>query len=434
MRMQRQMARTHCIWILVLVLQMALLASCSTPWGAPAAITPENIATPDMAPVPVLEPAGPQVITDRQIVIWLPDELAPALVSGTQTVLESAIYQFEQASGVRIELHVKPYSGPSSLFNYLRSVQRVAPSIMPDMVLVNTQQLWQLADLGIIPALTDAEVPTGEDFYPFALPAVTYANQSFGYPFLVDIVHGAFHTSQFSTPPLTWADLETTGQKFLFPVGGDGLVGGASLQQYLGAGGNLGQAGELVDEGALASLFSFLRAGQVAGVIPQNISELATFDAVWQEFLRNESSFAIVNAGDYLTQHEGILQIQHGPSPTQVGAPVTVAENWAFAILARSDAQRALLLELVNTFYTTPVHSQWSQRVHLLPSRRSALQAWANPNPYQNFLGQQLEYAVAIPNGRPALEFIHRLNNAQAALLRGEFTVEEALEEVQIGD
>jgi arabinogalactan oligomer/maltooligosaccharide transport system substrate-binding protein len=107
---------------------------------------------------------------------------------------------------VSVDVQIKAENGEASLLNYLRVAQRVAPLILPDIIVINTQQLWQIVDLGLIEAIELGEIGQAGDFYQFALDAVTYNGQTYGIPYTADLLHLAYHQNQLTTAPTTWEE------------------------------------------------------------------------------------------------------------------------------------------------------------------------------------------------------------------------------------
>ena len=117
-------------------------------------------------------------------------------------VLNSAITQFEQANvDIKVEVLTKAESGESGILNYLRSAQRVAPAVLPDVVFLDTQDLWRLVELGMVQPLTDTVALSPGRFYPFAYSAVEIGEELYGIPYASDIIHAASYGSSEETIP-----------------------------------------------------------------------------------------------------------------------------------------------------------------------------------------------------------------------------------------
>ena len=422
------------------VISLALfLAGCSQLWR------PSSNAKPVLAPTPVSATVsgastsggpGDTATQNRQLVLWLPEFSDAETSNSAGSILSDVFHRFEQENpGVNVDVQIKAETGTASLFNYLRSAQLVAPSILPDVVLLDTQHLWQIADLGLVPSLTTTETLSISDFYQFSLDAVTYNKEMYGIPYAADVIHIVYYQDQLQTAPGTWKDLYLAQQPYLFPGNGsEGYGNAAMLLQYVDAGGQLLEDGSVSSAEALNEVFNFLVEARIRGVIPGYVADLASLDAVWTAFVENKKGMANVSADDYLMRQDAMPQTKFAQVPTRKGLPATISNTWAFAILTHDPAQRQLALTLIDRLLTPSVQGPWSQYVHHLPSRRDALGVWTNPNAYTQFLSRQLETAVAIPNGRAFAGFSHRLQVAQLGLLKGSLTLQEAMKEVTSGE
>ena len=115
----------------------------------------------------------------------------------------------------------------------------------------------------------------------------------------------------------------------------------------------------------------------------------------------------------------------------QSGSPQTVARVWAFAILTNDPEQRALALDFIQLLLDPNVQGTWGQFAHCLPSQRQAFETWLNGNEYYEFLYNEIDSAVALPNGPRFVEFSQRIQEAQHALLNGDVTPQEALQKMR---
>jgi ABC-type glycerol-3-phosphate transport system substrate-binding protein len=417
-------------------LLVAALAGCTggLAFATPLPAEPEQ-STPapeSTAPAPGGAPDAPRS-DSRQLVIWLPAFSGIAGEDSAGDVLAGAFRQFEQTHpGVRVDVQIRAESGPSDLFAYLRSAQRVAPSILPDVVLINTQALWQIVDLGLATPIPADQANRADDFYPFAVDAVRYGGEIYGIPYAADAIHLAYQGDQTQQPPATWGQLFTNGQPYWFTAAGDDLFqNGAALLQYAAAGGQLLEDGSTSSDEALRAYFDFLVEGRIRNVIPTEVADLATLDAVWSRLVGPEPDLGNVAVSAYLLNRDTMPQLHFAQTPTRNGLPITLASTWAFVVLTPGEEQRSLAFELVDALLAPEVQGAWSQYSHRLPTRRSAMQAWANPTPYYEFLNRQLDVAVAPPNGRAFADFAHRMQSAQRGVVLGEISPQEAVQIVR---
>ncbi len=374
------------------------------------------------SPTPTQEPT-PQ---ERQLLVWLTDDLntTPDTAAGESFV--QAIRQFEQAhTNVDVQWQIKPASGQNSLGKFLASAQPVAPAVVPDLVLVDSRSLWQLADLGLVPPLDGDFMAGWGDFYPFALDATRYAGAQLGVPYAADVQHLAYHTDKVAQPPATWQQLSEQRIPYLFPVAGTEGVD-AVLLQYVGAGGELLEDGQVGDPEPLQALFTFLEQARSQGVIPATVQDQAGLAQVWAAFTAGEAAAANVAASRFGGERENDGALGYGYVPTQLGVPTAVAQTWAWAVTATDPEQRSLALEFIAHSLAPERQAGWSQAADRLPTRRPAFEKWSNRGDYHAFLAQLLEVAVAPPAGAPFADFAQRLREAQLAVLRGEVTAEQA--------
>lgn len=405
---------------------------------------------PDAQPQPALDPppaATPNPVAEgtsatdetgfTDLVLWLPDfyDLDPAHTAGD--TLYTVRNLFEQTyPGVYLTLANKAESGQAGIFNFLRAAQRAAPGVMPDAVILNTQDLWQAVDHGLVQPVDPDFLNSIDDFYPFALDAVTYKETLYGVPISADILHLVYNRTYGSeireTVPITTSAVLSDSVPFIFAAGHRNPAQNLFLLlAYVGGGGVLGEDGALSRPEGLGEVYEFLAAGRQAAVIPDTVLGFSSEDAVWAAFLEGDAGLAAVNARYYLSQGEVLDNIGFGSVPTLDGTSITVAQTWAFAILTPDPERQALIIELVQELLDPEVLGPVNQYNHRLPTRRSAFQLWSQVNPYYQFLDTQLGLAVAIPNGKAFADLAQRMQQAELDVLSGNLQPAEALLNLQ---
>ncbi len=405
------------VWLVVSGCNRSALATPTPEATAPAG----SVATPTPARLD-LAPA------ERQLVVWLPPFGAPLDDDRAGAVLAAAFRQFERDhGGLNIDIHIKAERGPAALLTYLRSAQQVAPAILPDLMLINTQELWQVADLGLVPPLTGDEIRR-DGFYAFAPAAVTYRDQVLGIPYVVEIPLAAYDPARLPAAPRTWDDLLAGDAWLLFPTGVESDAALVTLLQYVGAGGRLSDDGALNDPAALTAFFEFIASAQAAGLIPPDVVDLTTFDAVWRAYATAHPDIvSLAVTGFHQAAEAG--DAAYAPVPTRHGNSPAVAATWAFAILTQEEEHRRLALELVDDLLTAEVQGNWTRQALRLPSRPEALAVWPADGVTDD-LDRQLTAAVALPNGRAFADLVGDMQTAQTDLLRGRLDVEAAVQAV----
>ena len=368
---------------------------------------------------------------DRQLVLWTPEFFQPREITSIP-VLENVYEEFRRNHpGVHLDLQTKAETGDSSLFAYLRYAQSIAPTILPDVVLLNTEQLWQAAELGLIQPIAWDQLTRNTDFFQFARASVNYQGQTIGIPYAADLIHLVYHVEQIEQVPTTWQEVMASGSTYVMAAGKREYPNESLLLQYVGAGGQLFEDGTVSNPDALTALFTFMAQAKTAGVLSDRSVELKNLDESWSIFLANEAGFADTSARLVLTQREVLDNLGFAQIPTVNGATVTLARTWAFAILTPDPEQQQLALELIEQLLEPTVHSAWSKTTLQLPTQITAYAAWLDSSPYAEFLQRQLDVAIAIPNGRPFADFARRLQQAQESVLLNQLTIEDAVKAVQ---
>lgn len=412
---------------------LVLLAGRAVTDGEPDSQTPPE-PTPIVANGIIDEPNGaPPGIEDRQLVLWLPDFFDPGEDSAAGSILETTFFQFEQSHpGLSIDVQIKAEFGQTGLPNYLRAAQRVAPSIIPDIVLIHSSQLWQIADLGIVPPLESHELPAVDDFFPFSRDSILYRGQQYGIPYIANMVHAVGIPAEDSPIPATWAALLESEGRYLFPAGGvENFRLASAVFHYRAAGGLLTEDGAPgADPVALEAFFNFIAAAHSNGQIPDRVLDYAIYESLWNAYSLEEGDIMLITAQDML--REPATGVSYLSAPTATGSPQTIGNAWAFAVLTRDENYRELALELLDVLLEPEIHSMWTQAANRLPTRAEALSGWSGgQSDYVTFIESQIENVDAFPTGRPFADFARRLHNAQAGLLRGELSIEEAIVEAR---
>lgn len=435
---QRPWARSYRGACRCLLLPLALLAllgfggcqQADVPPVLPIALTPTALS-PSTQASGVQEQSSVITTQERQLVVWVPAFFQPQEMPPI-AVLQTVYDQFRHNHpGVHLDIQVKAESGEASLYPYLRYAQSMAPTILPDVVLLDTEQLWQVAELGLIQPVDWTALPRTNDFFQFARLAVTYHGQTLGVPYTADVLHLVYHTNQVAQAPTTWEALMAEGAPYFFAAGKRDYPNESLLLQYVGAGGQLFEDGTVSNPDALTALFSFLIQAKAAAVLPSEVLELKSFNDTWAMFTNKNTGFADTSAHLVLAQQDTSTDLGFAQIPTVNGAAITIAHTWAFALLTPLPEQQQLALELINQLLEPTVHSAWSRATRQLPTQLSAYDSMLDISPYHEFLHRQLDVAIVVPNGPHFADFARRLQQAQESVLLNQLTVEDAVKFVQ---
>jgi ABC-type glycerol-3-phosphate transport system substrate-binding protein len=395
------------------ILLLLALTGCTglTPTSEPTSPPPTPTS---ISPTAVLIPTSEPQPTITTLRLWLPEELNPYSDSPEAEILLQQLAEFNQShDDLQVEVFVKKIHGRGGMIDYLRTARDAAPSILPDLVVVGTDDLATMATSDYIQPLDDLLPSTqAADRFPFAVEMGTVKNQegdetaTMGFVIGADMQHLTYRRTPSSSPPISWTQVITPPVSFIFPAGGSNLqVNDATLIQYMAAGGKVTDAGgnPFLDERTLLKILTFYDDCVGTGAIsPTVILNITTAEQSWEQFKAGEGDMAVVQASLYWP--EVLASAPDGPFiagsvPTRDGFPFTIArEAWAIAMVADDPDRQTLAMALLE-WLTAPENSaEWTQASGYLPSTRSALRMWDIPQAEQVALRDLLDAAVPAPS------------------------------------
>lgn len=411
-------------WSLVILLTgCGMLASATSTPTLPLPTVP---ATETPSPTPEIQPL---IIRLR---LWLPAELDVYGEAPGMNLLAQQIADFSAAHpDLQVEITVKMARGRGGLLDFLRTARDAAPSILPDLVVLDAFELRTAARSGLIQPL-DALVSQTilDDRFPFAAELGTVDEQTFGFVVAADMQHAAYRPDMLAAPPLSWTQVISPPVSFIFPAGSnDGQMNDATLIQYLAVGGTLvdSQSEPRPDKDALLSVLGFYSDCIGSGAIsPPVILSITDTDQAWERFRAGEGAMTVVQARRYWLEADDDT-VAPAAIPTRDGRPFSLARGWAIALVATEPARQAQALTLLNWLIAAERNAQWTRTSGYLPGTRSALQQWAVSNADRMMLRSLLEAAAAAPRPEVLAKVGPIMQKAMEMVLNGQATPREAV-------
>jgi len=450
-----------CHWSLVLLL---VLTGCGGNTPTPVPASPTSVLSPLPSPVtstPTRE-AQPVIVI---LELWLPEELDPygdgpgAAILARQLADFSRVYQ-----DLQVEVIVKKAHGRGGLLDFLRAARDAAPSVLPDLVVLDAADLRTAAGSDLIQPL-DQLLSSAEmaERFPFAVEMETVDGRTMGFVIGADMQHLAYRPAVLESPPASWTQVLSSSESLLFPAGGrDRQVNDATLIQYLAVGGKLTdeEGKPALDGDALAGVLDFysdcmgtvaisptitptitstVGTGEApplitptitstisAGVIsPTVVLNIRDADQAWELFKEGEGGMTVVWASRYWLEADGTMA--PASIPTRDGYPLTIARReWVVAMVADDPARQALALLLLEWLITPDHNGQWTRAAGYLPGARSALRAWNVSSADRAVLRSILDAAVPAPDPEVMAAVGPAMQEALVAVLRRRATPEEA--------
>ncbi len=393
------------IWIaLVLVFIMAgcgLLDGDGTETAATVtAATPTLDLTPTQpAIVETPTPEGPAPPTTLNI--WVVNDVSPRVDVAGGDILTSQLASFDASHpDVNLNVQIKAPTGPGGTLNYLSTGRNVAPDILPDLIVLPTDQISRAAADNLIyplEGLVSDEMLA--DLYPAAAAfAQNDEDLYYAYPFaLTNLTHIVSSSAITQTLPATWDEfMAIPNGRFAFSAAGT-TGGELALRFYLAAGGTLSNEPRLEVEPLTVALNQFSR-GRSSGFILQESSTLTALPAVWS-LLENETANIIqTDFSLYMNGRANVPGNNYSAIPGFEGRLPPLVKGWAWAISTPDPDQQELAAELLTWLASGPNLGEWSSAAAILPGRRAAFDEWTLNDAYLTFLQSELDRADHFPN------------------------------------
>ncbi len=383
-----------------------LLAGCTWLEGLPVTLpgivtaTPAPTALPSPTQVPAestgtaVPPTpngtgtpvqGPQTLA---LQLWVPDFLSPDVDSEVSQVLAAQIGSFVDVThDVQVQVVVKNDSGTGGLYNLISTAYAVAPSILPDVVVMNQHDLIGAAELGLIQPLSSS-LPPDAGFFPTAMDAVTAEGEVWAFPYVGKAEHMAYAAEITQTLPLSWTSVLSGSYQMLFPAGPvDGLAGDSLLAIYLGSGGRVvDQNGQpALDRASLERVYGFFGALRDAGLLDAETA-LALPDAAacWDLYQSGVGQMTPVPAGLFWKSYAepagedefAVAWALPGAVPTASGSETVILKTWGLAVVTQDSTRREAALGLVRWLVSAQHMANLTRAAELVPTRRAAVEAW----------------------------------------------------------
>jgi len=333
---------------------------------------------------------------------------------------------------VNIEYILKKPYGKGGLLDSLSTARAAAPAVLPDLVILDTLELNEATEAGLIKPLDDlvsSEVQQG--LFPFARHG--FDGQLMGVQFQADIEHLIYNTNKIDSAPITWREVISASVAYIFPAGGQGsLVNDAFLIQYLAAGGGLLDEGgnPALNNDALVEVLQFYKDGLDVGAIPPSVMEFADLDDCWVVYVSAQAALSNVSSDRYLADRGLLKNTGFAAIPTRDGNVVTLSKGWALAIVTEDFSRQAAAAQLVEWLLEPENNANWNLAAGHLPGRQAAFDHLGTEDQYFPFVRQQLANVYPRPKAAAYDKTGRALQRAVLDVLQGEVSPEEAAEAV----
>ena len=364
---------------------------------------PDGEATPLVpSPTPRLETILPTRTSDQpndesqSLTIWIPPLLGFDTPAGS--MLNEHLANFETAHNhIDINIRVKENDGPSGILETLSSASLVAPSTLPEIVLLDPTTLNTAALKGLIEPLDQIiQSPQTPEWYPFAIEAAFVDSTFYGLPFMSEAEAFAYRKESFESEPKDLAELLSSAETILFPLGDQ--TSKFTLIQYFSSGGELvdDNGSPVVDVAILTDLLTFYLSAKEAGQLPLYSLQLQYAEDTWFALTEANTNAAVIPVEvlrDALTGNSYSVS----PWPTYDGSGVIPTRTFCWAVVSKDESIYDPISQVLQWLHDPEFLGKMSETLGMLPVTSTAMQEWTDPEAAAT-LSRLIQVAVPEPN------------------------------------
>ncbi len=371
-----------CLVIIVVI----VLAGCGGGAIQPASPFSTAPATPDVAITGVFTatlslpttPVERPLASPSRLRIWLPPQFDPSADTAAGRLLQARLSEFStRRPGVVVDVRVKAVDGPGGLLDSLTTANAAAAQALPDLVALPRNHLETAALKGLLhPFTSHSGLVDDPDWYEYARQMSRLQSSTFGLPFAGDALVLVYRPVSIKTPPADWAAFLHTPDVVAFPVADPQAL--FTLAQYQAKGGNLRDdlGRPALDEGILTDVFTLYQEAATGLQIPAWMTQIQRDDQAWDAFKSGRSNMVITWGSRFLT--ETITNTLMAPIPVPGQISFTLATGWVWALGSSQPEHLDLAAQLAEFLTEADFLAEWTQAARTFPTRRSALQGWAD--------------------------------------------------------
>ena len=429
--------------LIVSFLFSAVIVSCQsspTEVGSASAtpiseVTPTKLAsqTTVSRATPTVTPTATPEGTPLKLTFWTIESISPDAEGEAGNFIGNSLRAFERAHPeIDVQLQLKKATGKGGVVDFLRTAKNVAPTVLPDVAVMNATDLNQAFTESLIQPL-DGRLDRSvvQDLLPAARRIGTVSDKLVAVPLGLEMEHQVYNTTVFTATPLLWTDVLSSNTRYLFPAKGiNGLVNDHTLAQYFSAGGTFedDQGTPKIDEVALRLVLEFYHQAVENNVIDASILEAATTEELWPTYLQGQAGLTQISVKQYLTDRDQLNSSMYAPISVrdEQDIPIAITNGWVLVLVTGDPARQKAALNLMEWFLSTNNNATWNNINQSIPSRDTAYQQLAGDDPYWEFLTDQLNTARPHPRFAGYDQIGRILQQAVQQVINGEATPDEA--------
>lgn len=421
------------LWFLGAFLLVACTPNVQLPTPEPTPLNPNSTAIPTVEAQPNETNVAPIELEPSAVslVVWLPDTILPPDNPQISDILLAQIDSYD-ASEPLIDVRVrrKKAQDTGGVLATLRAASAVAPSALPDIVLIRREELLLAMQNRLVQPLDELmSAQMLADMYPSATQIGIVDGQMYGVPYLIEALVLASNTP-FQAPP-TFERLHTQGITFAFPAGRlTGLINDTLFLQYLSAGGERAQGENAnLTIAAVEAVLRFYEQMRDDSLVDARILEYASAADYQPALIEGTLDSGVVSTSAYLRLVAQQPDLTLSVIPTANGEPSTVVSGWVWVIVTSNAERQEHAIALIEWLLAAERQREFTSALGILPSQRSVLRAGWRDKLDVALLDQMLINGVV--SAAPDTGELALLQLVFTSVMSGEQTTQEALDKIR---
>lgn len=352
------------VWLVLLWLTACL--------PLPLAVTPTPL--PVVSPTATATAAATASVTappaTQTLIVWLPEFFSTGPAAA---LLQEQLTAFAASHpGLRVDLRVRPESGPASLMEALRIARQAAPAVLPDLALLSRADFESAAAQGwLTPAPRWSQALQDSDWYAYAADQAAINGAVYGLPFAGDGPALAYRAGALDVRVMDWDALRRAGARLVFAPGDPRLSFPLSLALSTGS-----DPGDESWPAALESALALLDEWNEQGLIFPGTVRFAQEKEAWTVFTDGRADLIVARSSRLLAAATPDLRLV--PLPGLDGVPYALADGWVWCLPGVDETRAALAADLALRLSAPDFLAVWSEQAAVLPVRPSALERWTD--------------------------------------------------------
>lgn len=396
-----------------------------------ATLFPEVL--PTVAVTPTLTATATLTDSTITLTLWTVEAFSPKVEGEAGKFVRDGLQTFERNNpDLKVNLLLKKASGKGGVLDFLRTAKEVAPTILPDVVVMNATDLPQAYTEGLLQPLDNRlDRSLVQDLLPAARRMGTFNERLIGVPLGLEMEHTVYNTKMLTAAPVLWTDVLSSNTRYLFPAKGvNGLVNDITLSLYFSTGGTFrtDEGKLIINDQVLRQVLDFYQQAVAQGVIDTDVLQIASTAELWPAYLKSEAGLAQISVRQYLADRSSLKNSTFAPLPVQkIGhTPIPISHGWVLALITQDVTRQRAALRLIEWFLSSSNNAAWNRLTYSIPTRDTAYKQLAGDDPYWAFLTEQLNNAQPQPSFDGYDRVGRIIQQALEQVIRGEASPEQA--------